>query len=173
MGGLTRESLDRSTSEGQKLYEWAQVNVFEIDACPHEWLFLQYAAVVHHGGAGTLAAGIRAGVPSIVCATQGDQPFHGSLVKRAGIGKYLGMIGSKELTASALAEDINDVITDQAFINAAREMSSKVHQEDGVMNAIDFIDKMAVSYIYPWARRYFRGDERQSFEIQVNDKLGL
>jgi sterol 3beta-glucosyltransferase len=148
--GLTRESLDRSTSEGQKLYEWAQVNVFEIDACPHEWLFPQCAAVVHHGGAGTLAAGIRAGIPSIVCAAQGDQPFHGSLVKRAGIGKYLGIIGSKELTAGALAEGINDVMTDQAIINAAREMSRNVQQEDGALNAIDFIDKMAVSYRYPW-----------------------
>jgi sterol 3beta-glucosyltransferase len=148
--GLTRESLDRSTSQGQKLYEWAQMNVFEIDACPHEWLFPQCAAVVHHGGAGTLAAGIRAGIPSIICATQGDQPFHGSLVKRAGIGKYLGIIGAKALTADALAEGITEVMTDHSIINAAREMSNNVQQEDGVMDAIDFIDKMAMSYIYPW-----------------------
>ena len=148
--GLTRESLDRSSSEGQKLYEWAQMNVFEIDACPHEWLFPQCAAVVHHGGAGTIAAGIRAGVPSIVCAIQGDQPFYGSLVRRAGVGKYLGMIGSKALTADALAEGITAVITSQSVINEARKMRSKVQQEDGVMNAIDFIDKMAVSYRYPW-----------------------
>jgi sterol 3beta-glucosyltransferase len=129
--GLIRESLDRSTSEGQTLYDWARVNVFEIDACLHEWLFPQCLAVVHHGGAGTLAAGIRAGVPSIVCASQGDQPFHGSLIKRAGIGKYVALIGSKALTAEALAEAITEVIAVQSVINAARAMSGHVQQEDG------------------------------------------
>ncbi|MCP4361913.1 MAG: glycosyltransferase family 1 protein, partial [Chloroflexi bacterium] len=96
--GLTREALDTSTEEGKQLYAWAEENVFEIESCPHDWLFPQCAAVVHHGGAGTLAAGIRAGRPTIVCATQGDQPFHGSLVQTQGIGKYLGMIGSSKVT---------------------------------------------------------------------------
>lgn len=67
--------------EGKRLYAWAEGNVFEIESCPHDWLFPQCAAVVNHGGAGTLAAGIRAGRPTIVCATQGDQPFHGSLAR--------------------------------------------------------------------------------------------
>ena len=86
--GLSRQALDISTEEGKSLHEWAEKNIFEIDSCPHDWLFPQCAAVVHHGGAGTLAAGIRAGCPTIVCATQGDQPFHGSIVQQRGIGKY-------------------------------------------------------------------------------------
>ena len=66
---------DTSTDEGKRLHAWAEENVFEIESCPHDWLFPQCSAVVHHGGAGTLAAGIRAGCPTIVCATQGDQPL--------------------------------------------------------------------------------------------------
>lgn len=148
--GLTRASLDTSTDEGKRLHAWAQENVFEIESCPHEWLLPQCAAVVHHGGAGTLAAGIRAGCPTIVCATQGDQPFHGSLVQARGIGKYLGMVGSAKLTAESIAEGIEKVTTNQSIIAAAQTMSAQVQSEDGLANAISFIDKMTTSFIYPW-----------------------
>ena len=148
--GLTRASLDASTDEGKRLYAWAEENVFEIESCPHDWLFPQCAAVVHHGGAGTLAAGIRAGCPTIVCATQGDQPFHGSLVQARGIGRYLGMLGSPKLTAESLSAGIEEVTTDQSIIAAAQAISAQVQSEDGVANAISFIDKMATSFSYPW-----------------------
>jgi sterol 3beta-glucosyltransferase len=148
--GLTRASLDTSTDEGKRLYAWAEENVFEIESCPHDWLFPQCAAVVHHGGAGTLAAGIRAGCPTIVCATQGDQPFHGSIVQARGIGRYLGMVGSPKLTAGSIAAGIKEVMTDQSIISAARAISAQVQSEEGVENAISFIDKMATSFSYPW-----------------------
>jgi len=148
--GLTREALDTSTEEGKQLYAWAEENVFEIDSCPHDWLFPQCAAVVHHGGAGTLAAGLRAGRPTIVCATQGDQPFHGSLVEVHGAGKYLGMIGSSKVTAEHLAAGIEEVTTDESIITAAQAMSTQVQAEDGTANALSFIDKMAMSFSYPW-----------------------
>lgn len=148
--GLTRDALDTSTEEGKRLYAWAEENVFEIESCPHDWLFPQCAAVVHHGGAGTLAAGIRAGRPTIVCATQGDQPFHGSLVQTQGIGKYPGMIGSSKVTAEHLAAGIKEVTTDESLIAAAQAMSVQVQSEDGAANAISFIDKMATSFSYPW-----------------------
>ncbi len=151
--GLTRASLDTSTDEGKHLYAWAQENVYEIESCPHDWLFPQCAAVVHHGGAGTLAAGIRAGCPTIVCATQGDQPFHGSIVQARGIGKYLGMVGSGKLTAESIAAGIEKVTTDQSIIAAAETISAQVQSEDGVADAISFIDKMATSFSYPWPIR--------------------
>lgn len=148
--GLTRESLDRSTVEGKRLYDWAREHVFEIESCPHGWLFPQCSAVVHHGGAGTLAAGIRAGCPTIVCAAQGDQPFHGSLVASRGVGKYLGMVGSKNLTAERLAAGIEEVTTDQSILAAAKAMSDEVRSEDGTANAVEFIDEMAATFSYPW-----------------------
>lgn len=148
--GLTRENLDVSTDEGKSLYAWAQENVFEVESCPHDWLFPQCAAVVHHGGAGTLAAGIRAGVPTIVCAAQGDQPFHGSIVQERGIGRYLGMVGSSKLTPEVIASGIKEVTTDQSITAAASTMGEQVREENGIANAIDFIDKMATSFSYPW-----------------------
>jgi len=108
---------------------------------------------VHHGGAGTLAAGIRAGCPTIVCATQGDQPFHGSIVQARGIGKYLGMVGSPKLTAESVAAGIKQVTADTAIIAAAQAIGKQVQHEDGLANAISFIDKMAASFSYPWPIR--------------------
>jgi sterol 3beta-glucosyltransferase len=148
--GLTRESLDKSTDEGETLYTWAQENVFEIDSCPHEWLLPQCSVVVHHGGAGTLAAGLRAGRPTIVCATHGDQPFHGSLVQKRGIGKYLGMIGSEELTAESVATAIGEVMVAPSITGAAKTIGEKIRIENGIADTISFIDKMAASYSYPW-----------------------
>ncbi|MEE8308552.1 MAG: glycosyltransferase [Gammaproteobacteria bacterium] len=148
--GLTRATLDTSTDEGKRLHTWAEENVIEIESCPHDWLFPQSAAVVHHGGAGTLAAGIRAGCPTIVCATQGDQPFHGSIVQARGIGRYLGMVGSPKLTAESIAAGIKEVTTDQSIVAAARAIGDQVRAEDGLANAISFIDKMAASFSYPW-----------------------
>jgi sterol 3beta-glucosyltransferase len=148
--GLTRATLDTSTDEGKRLHTWAEENVIEIESCPHDWLFPQCAAVVHHGGAGTLAAGIRAGCPTIVCATQGDQPFHGSIVQARGIGRYLGMVGSPKLTAESIAAGIKEVTTDQSIVAAARAIGDQVRADDGLANAISFIDKMATSFSYPW-----------------------
>lgn len=148
--GLTRAALDTSTEEGKRLHAWAEEHVFEVDACPHDWLFPHCSAVVHHGGAGTLAAGIRAGRPTVVCATQGDQPFHGSLVEARGIGRYLGMVGSSALTAERIAAAIQEVTTDRSIIAAAQAMGAQVRSEEGIANAIRFIDRMATSFPYPW-----------------------
>lgn len=142
--------MDKSTNEGDTLYTWAQENVFEIDSCPHEWLLPQCSVAVHHGGAGTLAAGLRAGRPTIVCATQGDQPFHGSLVQKRGIGKYLGMIGSEELTAESVATAISEVMVAPSITGAAKTMGEKIRIENGIADTISFIDKTAASYSYPW-----------------------
>ncbi|CAK7235465.1 hypothetical protein SCUCBS95973_009279 [Sporothrix curviconia] len=54
--------------------------------CPHEWLFPRMACVVHHGGAGTTAAGLRYGVPTVVVPFFGDQPFWGGLVSQSEAG---------------------------------------------------------------------------------------
>lgn len=152
--GLTRDALDVSTKEGRELYEWAKDNVFEIDSCPHDWLFPQCAAAVHHGGAGTLASSIRAGCPSIVCAIiQGDQPFHGSLSEARGLGRYVGLIGSSRVTSESLSEAISEVISNPRYKERAKDMSESVRHEDGVGTAVAFLDDTAANFEYPWPMR--------------------
>ncbi len=148
--GLSRNALDTSTEEGQQLYAWAQQNVFEIDDCPHDWLFPQCAAVIHHGGAGTLAAGLRAGCPNIICALLGDQPFHGSLVATHGVGHYLGVLGSANVHAERVAQAIHSATTDTQIIEAARTFAQQCALEEGVQNTLHFIDHTLRTFTYPW-----------------------
>ena len=60
------------------------------------------------------------------------------------------MVGSAKLTAESIAVGIEEVMTDPSIIAAARAIGAQVQSEDGVKNAISFIDKMATSFSYPW-----------------------
>ncbi|GMF42526.1 unnamed protein product [Phytophthora fragariaefolia] len=61
-------------------------NIFFLGSCPHDWLMPRVSAVVHHGGAGTTAAGLLAGKPTFIVPFFGDQPFWGRAVMEAGVG---------------------------------------------------------------------------------------
>ncbi|MEM8728565.1 MAG: glycosyltransferase [Pseudomonadota bacterium] len=160
--GLSRESLDLSTHEGRELYDWSQAHIYELDACPHEWLFPQCSAVVHHGGAGTLAAAVRSGRPSIVCAMVYDQPFHGSLVRARGIGTYMGLVGGKGLTAQSLADAMLTVTTNDEICVSAKELGEQVRREDSLQAAVAFIDRFSSEFPYPWPIERSRGLEPPS-----------
>jgi UDP:flavonoid glycosyltransferase YjiC (YdhE family) len=123
---------------------WAEVGsldlpdtIFKIDAVPHDWLFPRMAAVVHHGGAGTTAAGLRAGVPSIVVPFFGDQPFWGRRVHALRVGPP--PIQRKSLTAPKLAEAISSAVDDETIRNNAAVLGERIRAEDGVQSAVDFV----------------------------------
>ncbi|RAW32246.1 Sterol 3-beta-glucosyltransferase [Phytophthora cactorum] len=61
-------------------------NVFFLGNCPHDWLMPRVSAVVHHGGAGTTAAGLLAGKPTFIVPFFGDQPFWGQAVMSTRVG---------------------------------------------------------------------------------------
>jgi sterol 3beta-glucosyltransferase len=111
--------------------------VFMVESVPHSWLFSQVAAVVHHGGAGTTAAGLRAGVPSIVIPFFGDQPFWGQRVAKLGVGPE--PIPRKQLTVERLAQAIRTAVTDRATIRRAADLGAKIQAEDGIANAVAIV----------------------------------
>jgi hypothetical protein len=84
-----------------------------VDSIPHSWLFPRVAAVIHHGGAGTTAAGLRAGVPAIVILFFGDQLFWGQRDAKLGVGPE--PILRKQLTVERLAQAIQTAVTDQSM----------------------------------------------------------
>ncbi|OQD69774.1 hypothetical protein PENPOL_c002G10595 [Penicillium polonicum] len=108
-------------------------NVYIIGDCPHEWLFQHVAAVVHHGGAGTTACGLRNARPTIIVPFFGDQPFWGAMVAAAGAGPV--PIPHRELNADNLAEGIRYCLTNQA-ITAASAIAVKMASETGVQAAV-------------------------------------
>ncbi len=95
---------------------WSRITVgghprcFDVGPCPHDWLLPQVAAVVHHGGAGTTAAGLRYGKPTLVCPFFGDQFMWGEMVRRAGAGPPPCPIG--KLTVESLAARFRELRSD-------------------------------------------------------------
>lgn len=114
--------------------------VFMVDSVPHSWLFPRVAAVVHHGGAGTTAAGLRAGIPTIVIPFFGDQTFWGRRVAELGVGT--APIPRKELTAERLAEAIHKAVNDPAMRQRTADLGAKIQAEDGVANAVAIVQKL-------------------------------
>ncbi|KAK9702810.1 Sterol 3-beta-glucosyltransferase [Basidiobolus ranarum] len=108
--------------------------IYSLDSVPHDWLFPQVAGVVHHGGAGTTSAGIRAGVPTIIKPFFGDQFFWGTRVQDMGIGVCL-----KKFTAERVAQALQMITTDEKIIRRAQIAGEKVRAENGVENAINYI----------------------------------
>lgn len=102
--------------------------VYMLGNCPHDWLFQHVSCVVHHGGAGTTAAGILAGRPTVVVPFFGDQPFWGSMTARAGAGPM--PVAYKNLTADKLAASIKEALKPES-LERAKELSQKIKAEDG------------------------------------------
>jgi hypothetical protein len=102
--------------------------VFMLGNCPHDWLFKHVSCVVHHGGAGTMSAGIALGRPTVIVPFFGDQPFWGAMVARAGAGP--SPIPYKELTAEKLANAILEALKPDT-LERAEEISERIREEDG------------------------------------------
>lgn len=112
-------------------------NIMVIEHAPHDWLFPKMAAVVHHGGAGTTAAGLRAGVPSILVPTRGDQPFWGKRLYELGVGTQ--PIPRKKLNADDLAGAIKTAVSDPQIKQKAAKLGETIRSEDGVSVAVDAV----------------------------------
>ncbi|KAF1954665.1 UDP-Glycosyltransferase/glycogen phosphorylase [Byssothecium circinans] len=113
--------------------------VFMLGNVPHDWLFKHVAAVVHHGGAGTTAAGIAAGRPTVVVPFFGDQPFWGAMTARAGAGPE--PVAYKDLTAEKLAESINQALKPES-LDRAKELFEKITREQGSQNGAQSFHQM-------------------------------
>jgi sterol 3beta-glucosyltransferase len=118
-------------------------HVFLVNSVPHNWLFPRMAAIVHHGGAGTTAASLRAGVPTIVVPFFGDQPFWGQRVADLGVGT--APIPRKKLTAENLAHAMDRTVTDPNMRQRARELGQKIRTEDGVGSFVAIVNRIAQS----------------------------
>lgn len=115
-------------------------NVFVTRFVPHEWLFTRASCVVHHGGAGTTAAAIRAGVPQMIVWHLADQPSWGNRVNRHGIGP--APIFYKKMTDKTLGAGIRKMLSDEPMKERARVLGEKVRSEkSGVATSVSMIEE--------------------------------
>jgi UDP:flavonoid glycosyltransferase YjiC (YdhE family) len=115
-------------------------DVFFLESIPHDWLFPRMAAVVHHGGSGTTAAGLRAGVPSVLVPVAADQRLWAQRVGELGLGPK--PIPRSKLTPQRLSEAIQQAIGDQGILGRASAMGKKIRAEEGVSNAVRIIKRL-------------------------------
>jgi sterol 3beta-glucosyltransferase len=144
---LILAALAQSGQRGLLLTGWGGLragstpdSVFVLDAAPHSWLFGRVAAVVHHGGAGTTAEGLRAGVPTVVLPFLFDQPFWGARIHALGLGP--APIPQKKLTAERLARAITTAVTDANLRQRAGQAGAAIRAEDGVGKAVNAIERI-------------------------------
>jgi sterol 3beta-glucosyltransferase len=124
-GGLSVSSSDR---------------ILVIERAPHAWLFPRVSAVVHHGGSGTTAAGLRAGRPTLICPFLGDQPFWGSRVNELGAGpKPLRLKGAR---ADELAGRVSALVGDDEFSAAATHVAEGIRGDDGPGAAVGTLERI-------------------------------
>ncbi|KAL2203387.1 UDP-Glycosyltransferase/glycogen phosphorylase [Sarocladium strictum] len=120
-------------------------NIFMLGNVPHDWLFKHVSCVVHHGGAGTTAAGIVASRPTAIVPFFGDQPFWGSMIARAGTGPE--PIPASKLTAESLADAIIFCLKPETQTKA-RELAAKMESEKGSeVGAESFHTHLAVEHL--------------------------
>jgi sterol 3beta-glucosyltransferase len=146
MSRISLAALAQSGQRGLLLGGWGGFgggplprSVFKIDAAPHAWLFPRMAMVVHHGGAGTTAASLRAGVPTLITPFTADQPFWGRRVAELGVGPR--PIPRKQLTAARLAAAITTAVADRDMPARAAALGEKIRAEDGVARAVEIIER--------------------------------
>lgn len=130
--GWAERGSDGKKKEGKK--EMPEDIIYALDAVPHQWLFPQIDAAVHHGGSGTTGMSLSNGLPTVIKPFFGDQFFYATRVTELGCG-----MGLKKITADGLAKVLIEVTTNKSIIERARVIGEQISLENGVMTAVQCI----------------------------------
>jgi sterol 3beta-glucosyltransferase len=141
---IVRAALAQTGQRGILLTGWGgreptelHPDMFYLRTAPHDWLFSRCNMVIHHGGAGTTAAGLQAGIPNIVIPHGIDQVFWGKRIAAIGAGPAplnLGKLSVETLAgAIILARDIE-------LRTRAKVIGRLIQAEDGVGKAVQLVD---------------------------------
>jgi sterol 3beta-glucosyltransferase len=117
----------------------AAQSAIAVPAVSHGWLFERCAAVVHHGGAGTVAAALRAGVPSVVVPHMMDQHGWGRRLHATGVAP--AAIPRRRLSAARLGEAIAAAAGEPSMRERARELARRIRDEDGIARAVEVFER--------------------------------
>lgn len=141
------EALKQSKQRGILHMGWGGIGdqsspdyVFKIDYAPYDWLFPQMAMVIHHGGSGTTAFGLRSGIPSCVVPFVFDQFYWGERITQLGAGPK--PIPFKELNVERLTEAIRLGVGSLQIKQNAFELGQKIREENGIENALNVVEKI-------------------------------
>ncbi|MBK9122847.1 MAG: glycosyltransferase family 1 protein [Chloroflexi bacterium] len=146
--GMIRGGVELAGVRAVVMSRWAVENniqvpetMYVLDRAPHNWLMQHVSAVVHHGGAGTTAAGLRAGKPTLSVPHMADQPFWGRRVREIGAGPE--PILKPVLTREALAFRLKELVGTASFAERASRLGELIRAEDGIANGVAAVERFA------------------------------
>lgn len=113
-------------------------NILKIDNAPHEWLFPRMSVIVHHGGAGTTGAALRAGKPMVICPFIADQPFWGECIHALGVGPK--PIPHKRLSVSKLTSALLEMSHNATIRRRAKILGQLIQDESGIKDTVGVIE---------------------------------
>jgi sterol 3beta-glucosyltransferase len=143
---VIRESLKQTNNRGIILSGWgtpkreSTSDLLYVESAPHDWLLPRCKMIVHHGGAGTTAAGLRAGIPQVVVPFTADQPFWGNRIRTLGAGPKplrVGRLSGKGMVGAMVEAESN------AVRERAQAAGRRIRGEDGVGEAVRLIEGYA------------------------------
>ncbi len=141
---MVLDALEETGQRGLLLTSWGGLrsedlpeSVYAIEHAPYDWLLPRMSAAVHHGGMGTTADALRAGIPSFIVPFTADQPFWGRQLAKLGVGP--SPVPFYKLTTSTLARNIDFMVKSNVLRGNIAKLSAKIQTEDGVGNAVQII----------------------------------
>ncbi|MFG2501182.1 glycosyltransferase [Streptomyces sp. NPDC048441] len=140
VAALRRAGLRGVLQEGRAGLMGHGDDILTVDEAPHALLFPRMAAVVHHAGAGTTAAGLRAGAPAVPVPVMADQPFWAA--RLAALGAATTPVPFKELTAERLAEQLGRAVREDSYKEAAGSVSRRIRAEDGAGHVLKAVGNL-------------------------------
>lgn len=146
---IVRLALKQTNNRGIILSGWGSAkrestnDLLYLESVPHDWLLPKCKMIIHHGGAGTTSAGLRAGIPQVVVPFMADQPFWGSRVHAIGVAPKPILVKklSVEKMVGAMAEAESNVVLERAQVTG-----HAIRAEDGVGNAVRLIESYAARF---------------------------
>lgn len=155
---ILRSALEQWGGRAVVSRGWGGINiddlpdtVFAVSEAPHDKLFPLMGAVVHHGGAGTTAAGLRAGKPTFTLPQAYDQRYWGRRVRALGCGP--APVRLRAITPEILASALHELTTNPTMAANARRVADALAAEDGLGTAVNFIEA-TIDAAKAGARRY-------------------
>lgn len=146
---IIRDVLKQTGNRGIILSGWGSAHrestsdLLYLESAPHDWLLPKCKMLIHHGGAGTISAGLRAGIPQVVVPFMADQPFWGDRVHAVGVGPTPIRVSqlSVEKMAVAMAEAETNIILERAQVTGQH-----IRGETGVDTAVKLIESYVVEF---------------------------
>ncbi|MEC0256612.1 glycosyltransferase [Paenibacillus lautus] len=144
---MTMEALQRTGQRGIILVGWSGMqafgdvpeNILCIQEAPHTWLFPRAVGVIHHGGAGTTAAVLKAGKPMTISPFHADQPFWARRMYELGVSTK--PIPEKSMSVEGLVERIAALTSQSSLRVNSTALSEKIRTERGVDRTVEFIER--------------------------------